>query len=259
MPRPSWRLLVTPPATGAENMALDEALMDRARETGEWTLRVYSWSAPTISLGRNQSAHGLYDLDRIREQGLAVVRRPTGGRAILHDREITYSVTAALADARDLRQSYERNTRLLVAGLRLLGAEASVAAPTQRASPPGMAPCFDEPSSGELTLDGRKLAGSAQWRSDDALLQHGSILVEDDQSRLATLTAAPPRSIPPPATLSAALGWTPTPTDAANALGAAVAELEDPHVRPLELDDRLRARAAALVVRYLDESWTWRR
>src|SRR5215207_4204233 len=181
-PRQSWRLLVTPPATGPENMALDEALMDRARETAEWTLRVYSWSAPTISLGRNQSAYQLYDLERIHARGLAVVRRPTGGRAILHDREITYSVTAPLAGAGDLRESYERITRLLVAGLRLLGADASVATATQRASPPGVAPCFDEPSSGELTLGGRKLAGSAQWRSDDALLQHGSILVEDDQS-----------------------------------------------------------------------------
>src|SRR5215211_4070140 len=144
MTRQSWRLLVTPPATGARNMALDEALMGHARETGEWTLRVYSWAAPTISLGRNQSAHLLYNLDRIRELGLAVVRRPTGGRAILHDREITYSVTAPLAGAGDLRESYERITRLLLAGLRLLGAEASVATVTHRASPPGVAPCRSE-------------------------------------------------------------------------------------------------------------------
>ena len=69
MPRQTWRLIVTPPASGAENMALDEALMDRARQTGEWVLRVYSWRAPTISLGRNQSARGRYDLDRIQTLG----------------------------------------------------------------------------------------------------------------------------------------------------------------------------------------------
>src|ERR1700704_6821622 len=90
-PRAHWRLVVTPPDGGAQNMALDEALMDRARTTGEWVLRVYAWSTATISLGRNQTAHGRYDLEQIRRRGLAVVRRPTGGRAILHDHEITYS------------------------------------------------------------------------------------------------------------------------------------------------------------------------
>ena len=84
-----WRLLVTPPASGAENMALDEALMERARESEEWVARLYSWHTPTISLGRNQSARGRYDLERIRQLGFDIVRRPTGGRAIFHHREIT--------------------------------------------------------------------------------------------------------------------------------------------------------------------------
>src|SRR5712671_1216996 len=137
MPRQNWRLLVTPPATGAENMALDEALMHRARRTGEWVLRVYSWSTPTISLGRNQSACGRYDLSRVRELGLGLVRRPTGGRAILHDREITYSVTAPVRDAGDLRQSYERINRLLLSALQSIGVSASVAAPATRSLSPG--------------------------------------------------------------------------------------------------------------------------
>ena len=107
-----WRLLVSPPASGAENMALDEALMERARETGEWTARVYSWATPTVSLGRNQTARGRYDLDRINALGYKVVRRPTGGRAILHDREITYSVTALVADAGDLLDSYAQINQL---------------------------------------------------------------------------------------------------------------------------------------------------
>ena len=136
----TWRLLLTPPASGAENMALDEALMDRARQSGEWVLRVYSWRTPTISLGRNQSARGRYDLDRIQNLGLDVVRRPTGGRAILHDREITYSVTAPVRDAGDLRESYERINALLLAGLHRLGVEASVAAPSRRAAAPSIAP-----------------------------------------------------------------------------------------------------------------------
>jgi len=79
-PGTRWRLIVTPAAGGAENMALDEALMERARETGEWVMRLYSWSTPTISLGRNQSARGRYDLARIDQLGFDVVRRPTGGQ-----------------------------------------------------------------------------------------------------------------------------------------------------------------------------------
>jgi lipoate-protein ligase A len=256
---PAWRLLITPPATGAENMALDDALMSRARETGEWVLRVYAWSRPTISLGRNQTARERYDLEEIARRAFDVVRRPTGGRAILHHREITYSVTGPAASAGDLRESYERINRLLVHALRCLGVRAEVAAPASRAAVPGLAPCFDEPAAGELTVDGRKLAGSAQWRSDDALLQHGSILLEDDQSQLSALTRVPLREIPRPATLVESLGRAPTLEEVAGALSASIRHLEGTDAVPLSPDKLLRARATALVVRYMDESWTWRR
>jgi lipoate-protein ligase A len=241
-------------------MALDEALMSRARETREWTFRVYSWSAPTISLGRNQTAIGRYDLARIAERNLAIVRRPTGGRAILHHREITYSVTAPVDDdSGDLKTSYERINRILLNGLARLGVRAAVADVKSRASVPGMAPCFDEPSFGELVLDGRKLAGSAQWRADGALLQHGSILIEDDQSVLAELAVGSQRPIPAPATLATALGSAPQVESMVNVFAAAVRELEDPDATELEIDEELRAQAGGLVVRYLDDEWTWRR
>lgn len=240
-------------------MALDEALMERARVSGEWVLRVYSWSAPTISLGRNQTARGRYDLDRIGEIGLDVVRRPTGGRAILHDREITYSVTAPIDGAGDLGESYRRVNALLVAGLESMGVQAITAAPVARASLPGIRPCFDDAATGELTVAGRKLAGSAQWRADGALLQHGSILVEDDQTLLASLAIDRCISIPAPATLLQTLGRAPSIDELAEALSVAVRELEDPTADPLALDESLRARVSVLVVRYVDDSWTWRR
>jgi lipoate-protein ligase A len=254
-----WRFLVTPPAPGAENMALDEALMERARQTGEWTLRVYSWSVPTISLGRNQTARGRYDLDRIRERGLEVVRRPTGGRAILHHREVTYSVTAPTVSAGELGESYRRINRLLLEALRGLGVDATLAAPATRAIAPGMSPCFDEPAAGELVVGDRKLAGSAQWRMDGALLQHGSILVADDQSSLATLAVGGQSPIVPPATLAEALGRQPSLEDVAASLHAAVRSLEDPGATSLEIDADLRARMSGLIVRYSDDAWTWRR
>jgi lipoate-protein ligase A len=257
--RAHWRLIVTPPDGGAQNMALDEALMDRARATGEWVLRVYSWRTPTISLGRNQTARGHYDLDRIRRQGVAVVRRPTGGRAILHDHEITYSVTAPVAAAGDLRASYDRINGLLLSALRAIGIRAELAAKSNRATGPGMTPCFDEPAAGELTFEGRKLAGSAQYRENNALLQHGSILIADDQTTLGSLALGAATTIPEPATLAGSLGWTPSVGDLATALGDAVRELEDPDASGLDLEDEVRARASALVVRYLDDAWTWRR
>lgn len=240
-------------------MALDEALMERARATGEWTLRVYSWASPTISLGRNQTAVGRYDLAQIRERRLGVVRRPTGGRAILHHREVTYSVTAPTVSAGELGESYRRINGILLTALHALGVGATVASPGVRAIPPGMSPCFDQPSAGELVLDGRKLAGSAQWRMDGALLQHGSILLADDQSMLAELALGEQPAIPKPATLGEALSRQPTVDDVAGALHEAVRDLEDPDASHLSIDDELRARTSGLVVRYSDDAWTWRR
>ena len=240
-------------------MALDEALMARARQTGEWTLRLYAWSAPTISLGRNQSAMRQYDRGRIHDRGLAVVRRPTGGRAILHHREITYSVTASTDAAGTERESYARINRLLVRALDNLGVGVTPAARTERARTPDATPCFDRPAEGELMVGGRKIAGSAQWRSEGALLQHGSILVDDDQSRLAEFSLSPQPTLPAPATLPEALGRAPSIDEAGSAFESAVRDLEDPDASTLALDDDLRARARTLVVHYSDDAWTWRR
>src|SRR5688572_18485838 len=105
---PPWRLLVTPPADGARNMAVDEVLLDRARSSGECVFRLYTWARPTLSLGRNQIARGHYDLERASALGIDFVRRPTGGRAVFHHRELTYSVTGSTAVMGTLRESYRR-------------------------------------------------------------------------------------------------------------------------------------------------------
>src|SRR5262249_12597169 len=159
-------------------------------------LRVYAWSAPTLSLGRNQTACGVYDARAARARGVSIVRRLTGGRAVLHHREVTYSVTAPVEDAASLRESYARINRLLLDGLRRPGAAAEAAHPVGGPARPGFAPCFEAPAVGELVVSGRKLVGSAQVREDGALLQHGSILVEDDQGMLASLSRSPMPPIP---------------------------------------------------------------
>src|SRR4051794_837993 len=91
-----WRVLLAPPRSGAENMARDSALQLRAASTSETVFSIYSWDRPTLSFGRHQPAAGLYDVERLRAATVDIVRRPTGGRAILHHREVTYSVTAPL-------------------------------------------------------------------------------------------------------------------------------------------------------------------
>ena len=253
-----WSLLLTPPLTGAENMALDEALLERASASGSAVLRVYTWSEPTISFGRNQAARGTYDPGRARERGIAVVRRPTGGRSLLHHREITYSVSAPAHLAGSLRESYARINRLLVGGLRRLGVSVEVAAPRERSLPPSAAPCFEQPSAGELVVGGRKLVGSAQWRDQGAMLQHGSILVEDDQPLVSSL--ADDVVLPPPAaTLAAALGRTPSVDEVAHVLFDSVREIECVDADELRIDSALESAQARLVARYVDDCWTWRR
>lgn len=240
-------------------MARDVALQSRAAKTGETVFSIYSWSRPTLSFGRNQPARGLYDLEKIRAAGIDVVRRPTGGRAILHHREVTYSVTAPI-DGTTLHDTYAQINRILQAGLATLGVLVEAAAGAERAEVPSVRPCFETPSRGELIVDGAKLVGSAQWREDGALLQHGSILVDDDQSSLLDLSMMPIENHRwlPPASLHSLLGRSPNVAEVADAMLNAVKSLEDDGVTELAEAD-IRADALARVPQFLDEDWTWRR
>lgn len=239
-------------------MALDEALMQRAGQSGEWICRVYAWSEPTVSFGRNQAAARHYDPVRLEARGFGAVRRLTGGRAILHHHEITYSVAAPITDAGDLHESYLSINRLLVNGLGSLGIPVTVADALPHPMIPGPVPCFDHPSAGELIANGRKLVGSAQWRSGKALMQHGSILIDDDQSLLTALLKDPGPDPPPAATLRDLLGEAPSLDEVARAIFSAV-EREDPAASPLVLDEGLTDLCSRLTVCYADPAWTWRR
>ena len=239
-------------------MARDIALQARAALTGETVFSVYSWSRATLSFGRNQPAVGLYDIEKIRAADIDVVRRPTGGRAILHHREVTYSVTAPI-DGVGLRETYSAINAILQLGLQRLGVLVETAVGFQRAEVPSIRPCFETPAQGELIAGGAKLVGSAQWREDGALLQHGSILVDDDQSSLLSLsTSEVASSWLPPASLHSLLGRTPDVNEVASVMLEAVRSLEDDGVTLLE-EDEIRAEALERVSYFLDEGWTWRR
>lgn len=253
-----WHFLVTPPADGPANMALDEALMRRAAGAGEAVFRIYGWVSPTLSLGRNQRARGCYDEPAAAAAGIRFVRRPTGGRALLHHREVTYSATLPLGDAASAAQAYGFINEVLLAGLAALGVRAGRAT-AAHALPPGPRPCFDVPSEHEIVVGGRKLVGSAQWRHDGALLQHGSILVRDDQALIADVLSEPSPDPPRAATLADALGREPGLEEVATHLREALGHATGATPGTLDLTPDVEADAARLRQVYESDAWTWRR
>jgi lipoyl(octanoyl) transferase len=183
-----WHLWVDEiPRPGWANMAIDQTLLDRAEQAGESWLRLYRWQPHCLSFGRHEPALRRYDVNRIREMGLDTVRRPTGGRAVWHCRELTYAVAAPISRLGSLQAAYLEIHRMLADALEELGTEASLAAPAGPTSLDAGA-CFARAAGGEVMVAGQKVVGSAQLRRGDALLQHGSIMLEDDQAIVAGLT-----------------------------------------------------------------------
>jgi lipoate-protein ligase A len=157
-------------------MAMDEALA-RTLHPEEGVLRIYRWSRPTLSLGRNQSARSRYDPEAFGPLGAEVVRRPTGGREVLHDRELTYALVVPLNGPGDLRAVYRLVNDALVAAVGSLGVRARTAPRTGRTPRPEAGACFRRAAEGEVEVEGRKLVGSAQVRLGSCILQHGSLLM----------------------------------------------------------------------------------
>jgi lipoate-protein ligase A len=182
-----WRLLRHSLATGAENMAIDEAItMAIAEGQAPPTLRFYAWAPPCVSMGRNQKFAEV-DGDYCAARDYGIVRRPTGGRAILHTDELTYSVIAAPDHplmAGLVLDSYLRLSAGLVAGLMRLGIAAEPAPGTNRPGPDVSAACFEVPSAYEIVAGTRKVLGSAQARRARSVLQHGSLPLTGDLTRV---------------------------------------------------------------------------
>jgi lipoyl(octanoyl) transferase len=183
----NWRLIRQGPAQGTVNMAVDEAIARAAAEgLVPPTLRFYAWAPPCVSLGRHQPQAAV-DARRCAELGYHIVRRPTGGRAILHTDELTYSVAARQDDPMMrgmVMDVYLRLSEGLVEGLRRLGVAAEPAPGTSRAGPDVSAACFEVPSAYEILAGGKKLLGSAQNRRSGYVLQHGSLPLTGDLTRL---------------------------------------------------------------------------
>lgn len=188
-----WRSLDTGFLTGYENMAIDEAILISCQGgKSPPTIRIYGWTPPAVSLGYFQKAENAVDLEACRKRGVDVVRRLSGGRAVLHHKELTYSIicregTPPLGSS--VLETYKTISECLIITLRGLGLDvqwiASREKHTAAQEKDKTASCFSSPSWYEITVEGKKICGSAQKRGDGALLQHGSLLIDYDPELLA--------------------------------------------------------------------------
>lgn len=191
-----WRFIDSGNASPSFNMALDEALLDwHSKGKIPPVIRFYGWSPAALSVGYFQNVEREINMDAVSAHGLGFVRRPTGGRGVLHEHELTYSVIVNEDHPempKTVTEAYRVISEGILRGFQNLGLEAYFAVPRTSEEKdalknPRSAVCFDAPSWYELVVEGRKVAGSAQTRQKGVILQHGSILLDIDEDKLFSL------------------------------------------------------------------------
>ncbi|MDH7571779.1 MAG: lipoate--protein ligase family protein [Armatimonadota bacterium] len=271
------RLVCTPPADGFANMAVDEALfIAHAEGWAPPTLRLYSWRPPALSIGYFQSLSRDVDAEACARAGVHVVRRLTGGRAVLHADEITYSIVLSeallrawvqgadatlppfsRAETLDPLASYRVLCGGLIAGLRRLGLEASLAPAARGRRAPSGADCFAAAAGCDLVVNGKKICGSAQLRRGGVILQHGSLLFSRADAHALWRHPSPPANA---TNLTEALGFRPQPEVVARALADGFAEALAVCVEPGRLDGAEECLAEKLRhEKYATPAWNLRR
>ena len=239
-------------------MALDQALLDLADGEGRGFLRLYQWTPYCLSFGRNEPALRRYDRAALERQHLDAVRRPTGGRAVWHAEELTYSVAAPTMAFGTPAESYHRIHEWLAGAVRILGLPARIAAAPGRTVALDAGACFASPAGGEVMVGDRKVVGSAQLRQGAAFLQHGSLLLGGSQDVVTKLT----RGEPPPdrsAALADLLGRYVGFAEAADALVRQSQAWCPTWEMSEEIPPEVIAAAALHGSRFRSPDWTWRR
>lgn len=251
-------------------MALDEALLESVGEFGAMpVLRLYGWEPPCLSLGYAQPFNDV-DSDRLQAFGWSLVRRPTGGRGILHADELTYSVIAPLNEPRvkgGVIESYRRLSQALLRALSLLGLEARADQEYQHLTdaPKNAAVCFEVPSNYEITVHGKKLIGSAQARKYRGVLQHGALPLCGDLGRIVSVLKYPDedareqarhRLLSHAVTLESVAKSVPSWQEAAQAFQKAFAEVLDLNfVEELPSETEINRAHALMAEKYANPSW----
>ena len=266
-----WRLIQSTPDSGPWNMAVDEAIFE-ASTRGDVlpTLRLYAWNPACLSLGHAQP---IADVDeaRLYAKGWDLVRRPTGGRAILHTDELTYSVTGPQDEpilAGEIMSSYRRLSSAILAAVEQIGVGVQ-ALPQDKTNQTAPEPvCFEIPSSYEITYNSKKLVGSAQARRQGGVLQHGTLPLFGDLTRItqvlafpdeASRTLAAERLLNRATTIKSALGKSISWKQAAEAFIQAFREVLNLDLVPGQLTNEEIARAGQLLKeKYSNPEWTRR-
>ena len=268
----TWRVIEHPPAKGAWNMAVDEAILESVYlGESQPTLRLYAWQPACLSLGLAQPFEEV-NIQTLAKRGWDVVRRPTGGRAILHVDELTYAVIAPETEPRvagGVLASYLQLSKALLQALRMIGLhpEANKKDPEKKANKTNPV-CFEVPSNYEITVNGRKLIGSAQARRKEGVLQHGALPLYGDLTRVIealrfederTAERARERLIAHATTVERELGTVPSFTEAVRAFTQAFQQTLNLQLQPGELSPTEKQRADELMEeKYAHPSWTER-
>ncbi len=268
LPFSQWRLLRHAPASGTRNMAVDDAILELARKgAAPPTLRLYDWAPGTLTLGLGQPLADV-DAGRLAANGWGMVRRPTGGRAILHIDELTYSVIGPNDEPRlagGVLESYRRISSALMRSLKVLGLRVEQQTGHQLPGADLGPVCFEVPSDYEITLGGKKLIGSAQARRKGGVLQHGSLPLYGDIARItealvyasdAERSESAARVRQRAATAEEGLGRTPSYAEAAAAFVEGFAEMLNIELVEGELSAEEEAAAAEWEAqRYASAAW----
>lgn len=256
----SWHLWTdATPRPGYTNMAVDLALLDRTDRSGESWLRLYQWKPHCLSFGRHEPAARRYDAGRIQRLGLNTVRRPTGGRAVWHAHELTYAVTTPTQCFTTAASAYIEIHDMLRQALASIGVQGSLAPRLRRAGLEAGS-CFSSAAGGEVLVHDHKVVGSAQLRRQTCLLQHGSIILQGNQSLVDSLTcsrsasshdAVPDAGIP--------LGRSVTPEEMAEAVANTATTRWVSHWIRVSHPDEVLDAAARYFPRFRSAEWTWNR
>jgi len=268
----TWRIIEHEPSKGAWNMAVDEAILESViKQDALPTLRLYAWEPACLSLGLAQPFAEV-DLPALEARRWDLVRRPTGGRAILHTDELTYAVIAPQNEPRvkgGVLESYLRLSQALLQVLCLLGLDPEANEKSTGNTPGKPNPvCFEVPSNYEITVSGLKLIGSAQARRNEGVLQHGALPLQGDLTRIVSVLSfandqererAKTRLLAHATTVERELGHAPNWVDAATAFQSAFSQVLNLDLEPGMLTNQEMSRANQLIEsKYSHPSWTQR-
>jgi len=278
MSKPIWYFINSGACRPSFNMALDEALLDWHSEgLLPPIIRFYQWNPATLSIGYFQNVAKEINLEEVKKHNLGFVRRPTGGRGVLHEHELTYSVIVSEDYPnmpRTVTEAYRVLSEGLLIGFQKLGLDAYFSVPDTEENKsdlknPKSSVCFDTPSWYELVVEGKKVAGSAQTRQKGVILQHGAILLDLDEDKLVSLFNYPSekvkarvrRGLPEKAVAINRIRKTPTTIEECIvAFKSGFAEGLDVNLEPYSLsNDQIEYVKALETRRYAHDDWTYRK